>query len=916
MNIDKFEQWLISIEGKQPSSANSYKSSILRIEDYYNETTKEKELFLNASTPRLKELVTLFENKKPFVDFGLKSNATNINALRALYRYKKSLETLAIVIAKVETLLQTPHFTSLIKSDEFYFQKLTDLFEDYKEFDLKLIEKDITDYLNNEPEKFNFQQLLDNSKGAFKDFIFLLGKMIAVFDEKGYNTRVWNPYEDGRRVSRSMLSQRYWTYNLLEYKLSGFNHDKLQSHKNVAFTYSINFINNPEHQVSIVSKNHRKEIVGCFNLKNDNEIIDLFSNEIESLKNQKNKGVILSHLLYNKEIKEIWLSSISGLMASDSTGWFDGFIRGSKKNNFSIVWNSKRPSGTDSTIKGLANILKNGDSFNIYYSSSGYVRYVATVIDFVDKKEEYNKKKWKENFKPIYGWEDDFSNYKDNKKSANIVFLIESIEKIKPISIDKFKTFKSYQYPRQDNLTPIQLEPDFEVVSLENSELLKTDLPMDTIDNTTTNQILYGPPGTGKTYATKEIAVSIIDKYFIENIDEELSDKDKRKLITDKYDEFYFAGQIVFTTFHQSMSYEDFVEGIKPQTVNNKVIYDIEDGIFKLISDVARDNWEAFTNRSENELAFDDVFNQLKEEWEENSDIKFPLKTEGNDFTIIGFTNKSIQFKKASGGTGHTLSINTLREGFYNKRKIRSTGVGIYYPSILDRLKKYKSSQEETIKLKPYVLIIDEINRGNVSAIFGELITLLEPDKRIGENEELNIKLPYSKNNFGVPVNLHIIGTMNTADRSVEALDTALRRRFEFKEKMPNVKVIKNEMVGEIKLSKVLQTINERIELLIDRDHTIGHSYFVGVDTEEKLTNAFNNKIIPLLQEYFYGDYGKIGLVLGKGFVDRKKNKDLSFSSFKYDNKKDFITPTFVLKPINKSNIINAINKLFETKES
>ena len=210
-----------------------------------------------------------------------------------------------------------------------------------------------------------------------------------------------------------------------------------------------------------------------------------------------------------------------------------------------------------------------------------------------------------------------------------------------------------------------------------------------------------------------------------------------------------------------------------------------------------------------------------------------------------------------------------------------------------------------------YAIFIDEINRGNVSAIFGELITLIETDKRQGSKNEMTIKLPYSKTDFSVPSNLDIYGTMNTADRSVEALDTALRRRFEFKEMMPNYNVLEEEVVKGVELKTLLQTINERIEILIDRDHTIGHSYFVGVDTEQKLVNAFNNKIVPLLQEYFYGDYGKIGLVLGNGFVDKIKNDKIDFASFDYENANDFKTPSYILKKVDANNVMDAVASLY-----
>ena len=327
------------------------------------------------------------------------------------------------------------------------------------------------------------------------------------------------------------------------------------------------------------------------------------------------------------------------------------------------------------------------------------------------------------------------------------------------------------------------------------------------------NQILYGPPGTGKTYHTIDKALEILGY-------EGPDDRAEKLKAFKRYRDV--EHRIVFTTFHQSMSYEDFVEGIKPVMTSaseESVGYRIEDGIFKKIA------------------------------------------------------LKAAKAKKTAADSGNSGDIN-------------------------------------------YVLIIDEINRGNIANIFGELITLIEDSKRAGEKEAISVKLPYSKETFSVPNNLYIIGTMNTADRSVEALDSALRRRFVFEEMMPCPDLLKDVKVKnlDIPLKDLLETINGRIEILKDREHQIGHSYFMGfVKGEaceieaEKLLPVFKNNIIPLLQEYFYGDYEKILLVLGDGFIERKTASVKFAGNQSYDDVPDNI---YSIRNVSETKAEDAIKKL------
>ena len=484
------------------------------------------------------------------------------------------------------------------------------------------------------------------------------------------------------------------------------------------------------------------------------------------------------------------------------------------------------------------------------------------------------------------------------------------------------------------------------------------------------NQIFFGPPGTGKTYHTINEAIKIADPVFYEiHKDDRHQLKARFKLLSLTNDN-ESVGQIGFTTFHQSFSYEDFIEGIKPNEPKDGdefLKYEIQEGVFKKICRLADDSLNAVTvdkeslislSAEEYEKAYfykmslgntqDESGNEIYEYCIENDCISIgfgnqldftgkdekELRSFGNDNDLDSFSIQAMNLFSNYLKTGNYVVIS------YGNKYVRAVGkvTGDYeyrddseLPNNLDykhfrsvewiftyekisaneiynknlsqqtiyKLDKKNIKQEFFVKEKKlsthklpknpknFVLIVDEINRGNVSSIFGELITLIEKDKRAGAAEELSVTLPYSKETFTVPQNVYIIGTMNTADRSIEALDTALRRRFSFREMPPKHNLIgsvgglksTNGKLDDIDVVKILETINNRIEKLIDKDHKIGHSYFLNISSKQDLKDTFRDKVIPLLEEYFFGDFGKISLVLGSSFISKESKADVSFAT-------------------------------------
>lgn len=416
------------------------------------------------------------------------------------------------------------------------------------------------------------------------------------------------------------------------------------------------------------------------------------------------------------------------------------------------------------------------------------------------------------------------------------------------------------------------------------------------------NSILYGPPGTGKTYKLQKEYFPLFKEdgtnQTKEEFEYELISKlswwqviamillEKNKLNVPQMKEHRFTKYKLAVSNTKSLN-QTFWGQLSAHTIEESTTVDYTKRSTILVFNKEEENsiWYIEDTKKSKLLDLVELLNEI-------NDFK-PKTTNKNNYTFITF-HQSYAYEDFVIGIKPTLYDDNeeqnseidyqLEKGIFYKACDEASKLAGFL-STKDAIENYSKEERASkfIEAKPYGLFIDEINRGNVSAIFGELITLIEHDKRLGTENELILNIPNSEN-FGVPGNLYIIGTMNTADRSVEALDTALRRRFSFTEMLPDSSLIKKDGKSqgkityknseeELNLVDLLDTINERIEVLVDRDHTIGHAFFMEVNDEKGLKEVFKNKIIPLLQEYFHGNYEKMEMVIGSKFFNEEKKK-------------------------------------------
>ena len=666
------------------------------------------------------------------------------------------------------------------QSEDFYYSKLQEVFNQYKSYQIS--EKDLEDLIKQTTvHHFKYDRFLSHNKEHEK-FLLLIGKIIAMSDLRGYNKNEWNEYSDQRVLADSRVRQNIWARNLLKYKITS-NLKTLTS----SVANAIRFIEDPKNNLTQLSRNHR--IMTSKNLlkkRYDNstyfeDIKKYFEDEIKNhpLKNEENLGVLLSVFLYCDEIRKKWDHiQVEHLHETVEKGR-EYYHKEKDKNIKNMPLNQifYGPPGTGKTY--YMNALKK----KFTYTES-------TMDDFEWVKTVAGELTWFE---------------------VVVLALIDLGKESTVPEITKHKLVRAKtEVSNKTKGIPQQIWSTLQAHTV--------------LESKTVNYKTRTEPYV---FDKKENSVW----YLVENADEILGElyreyeryKNEKPLSQELHN-------YEFVSFHQTYSYEEFIEGIKAvpagepgNEYGDEMVYQVSDGIFKKIVEKAKNDRD-----------------------------------------------------------------------------------------------------------REYAIFIDEINRGNISKIFGELITLIEESKRVGNEEALEVTLPYSGEKFGVPNNLYIIGTMNTADRSIALMDTALRRRFEFVEMMPDLEKVDFEIEtddGDIAIGELLKTINERIEYLYDRDHMIGHSYFMslkekyGQEAKEELDHIFRNRVIPLLQEYFYDDWEKIQMVLGdhpeqkadKGdkFIIETKVKENALLGFSpYDNDDERYT-----YKINENFTVAAYQNIYSVKQ-
>lgn len=635
----------------------------------------------------------------------------------------------------LKQIFQQQYNRSIAELKEFYYEKAQIALNNWKA--LKIDKSLLDRLLNLDYEAFNTLATKDTTVKTIKESIFTL---VSYCDQNASDKNSYNEYENKRTIAKAGIRQNAWVKQWLTFK-------KDPTKVTDSILNVINYIEHPESNFPIVSEDHKEQLSrNLINIPYNKDtfaysLLDFFKQYGFSCVNEQNRPILYAKMFYS--IMDQWKDKIEikGLVARDSTDWKANFEKkiAESTHGYGIMWRHNLPRDSANVLKSLKKRINNGDTFDFYIIEKNMATYKAVVEDFAVAKDYPDIVDDWEDKEPVWfcrRFED--YNTKDSDgnitQQAQIVFLVKSfisIPKSEQLNIDT-------HFKLKNTCVRANYSAYTDIITTSDIKMNKTLSDISSLLALKKNIILQGAPGTGKTFSTATLSLKVLG---IENIDWETP-----KSIMNKYDELVEDGRIAFTTFHQSMDYEDFVEGYKPEEVNGDIKFKLKPGVFRTICEKAKE--------------------------------------------------------------------------------------------------------------QPCVLIIDEINRGNVSKIFGELITLLEADKRDGGDHRIHVNLTYSGKPFSVPNNLYIIGTMNTTDRSVGSIDYALRRRFAFWTLKSNKEVIEGQDVDFNVKSKAL-SLFDKVEGFLNAnpsdmkmdDLMPGHSYFLAKSLAE-LESKVKYELIPLVEEY------------------------------------------------------------------
>ena len=636
---------------------------------------------------------------------------------------------------ELKQLFEKYYDSNIADMEEFYFSKAQEALQSWRA--LRIEDSLLDKLMKLSYDDFNKLAESDPTVKKIRESIF---KLVSYCDRNASDKESYNEYRPCRSIAKAGIRQNAWVRQWLVFKKAPG--DVAESISNV-----INYIDHPESNFPIVSEDHKEQL--SRNLlktpydKNSfaSSLLQYFDDMGFACVNSLNKTYLYSRMFYS--MQDSWKDKfdIKGLVARDGSDWkaeFEADVAASSQ-GYGIMWRHNLPTDNAKVLKALRNRIDNGETFDFYIVENNWATYKAIVEDFALAK-DYDDvvEDWKK--KEPEWFNDKFEDYRSEDAEGNITqqakiaFLVKSFKRIP----DEEQLNVDTNFKLKDNPVRAYYVAFTDIITTSDIKMNKTLSDIALLASIKKNIILQGAPGTGKTYSTAALSLKILG---VDDIDWK-----SPKAVMDKYDEFLDEGRIAFTTFHQSMDYEDFVEGYKPMEIDG--------------------------------------------------DIKFQLKP------------------------------------------------GVFM-NICEKAKK-----------QPCVLIIDEINRGNVSKIFGELITLLEADKRDGGDHRIQVNLTYSPEPFSVPANLYIIGTMNTTDRSVGSIDYALRRRFAFLTLKSDESVVEGQDVDTDVKSKAV-AVFEKVEAFLKEnpadmkidDLMPGHSYFMA-KTLDELETKVRYELIPLVEEY------------------------------------------------------------------